>query len=129
MLNVNGVEIDFDLTSPDDLRRYNAAGEKMTEAAEKLPPVAQDLTTAEGFKSYISYIEAQCKLVTDFIDEAFGNGVCNKLLGPKTSLDKLLDVCTAIGGQIENQGKDIGVKIKKYAPNRAARKAKSEHTA
>lgn len=124
MITVNNVAIAFDITSPADLRRYRTAGEKMTEAATQLqtPPLTMD--TNEDFDLYIAYLEQQCKLLTDFIDDVFGEGVCNALLGEKTSLEKLLDIFDAIGTAVEDQGKNVGVKIKKYEPNRAARRMK-----
>lgn len=124
MITVNGTAIDFDITAPEDLRRYRAAGEKMTEAAAALPQAPAGKGAGEDFSAYITFLEGQCKVLTDFIDEAFGEGTCDALLGPKTSLEKLLDVCDAIGAAVEQQGKDVGVKIKKYAPNRTRRTAK-----
>ncbi len=124
MITVNGTSIDFDITAPEDLRRYRAAGEKMTEAAAALPQAPADMSASGDFGAYIAFLEGQCKVLTDFIDEAFGQGTCDALLGPKTSLEKLLDVCDAIGAAVEQQGKEVGVKIKKYAPNRTRRAAK-----
>lgn len=123
-MKVNGKDIDFDLTAPEDLRRYQEAGERMTQAAETLPQPPADVDSPEGFSAYIDYLEQQCRLLTDFIDEAFGPDTCNALLGPKSSLEKLLDACDAIGAAVEQQGQAVGVKIQKYAPNRAMRRAK-----
>ncbi|MEG2924365.1 MAG: DUF6673 family protein [Oscillospiraceae bacterium] len=123
MIKVNGLEIDFDITAPDDVRRYIAAGDKMTDAAATLSDLPCDISTRDGYEKYISFLTVECKLLTDFIDEAFGNGVCNSLLGKKMSLEKLLDICNTIGASVEAQGKAVGVKIQKYTPNRAIRRA------
>lgn len=122
MITVNGTAIDFDITAPEDLRRYRAAGERMTAAAQAAGDPPQDVSSPLGFAAYIDYLDGQCRLLTGFIDEAFGEGTCNALLGPKTSLEKLLDACDAIGAAVEQQGQDVGVKIKKYLPNRATRR-------
>lgn len=124
MLNINGIELDFDITSPEDLRRYRAAGEKMAAAELPDPPHPGEALTDADMEQYIAYLEAQCRLLTDFIDEAFGGDVCNRLLGPKTSLDKLLSLCDALGAAVEEQSKSVGVKIVRYAPNRASRRSK-----
>lgn len=122
MICVQGKELDFDITAPEDLRRYRAAGQKMSEVAATLPAMPQDTATEEGFAAYIAWIEAQCRLLTDFLDQAFGDGTCNALLGTKTSVDKLLTLCDAVGSAVEEQGRQVGVKIQKYTPNRATRR-------
>lgn len=122
MLNINGTEIDFDITAPEDLRRYRAAGERMAAAQLPEPPHPGKELTGEDMGQYITYLEAQCRLLTDFIDEAFGTGMCDRLLGPKTSLEKLLDLCDALGAAVEAQSSAVGVKIARYTPNRATRR-------
>lgn len=94
MLTVLGKEIDFDVTSPADMQRYLDAEAAMQRAAASLPPDPNPaaMATMEGLRAYQDYLAAQCKLLTDFIDTAFGDGTCNALLGPKTSLSTLLDV-------------------------------------
>ena len=62
--------------------------------------------------------------MTDFIDAAFGEGTCNKLLGAKTSLDKLMDTVAALREAVTEQGEQAGKKLEAYAPNRATRRKK-----
>lgn len=121
MITVHGTEIDFDITAPQDLRRYHQAGKKMTQAAATLKKPADE---DSGLEPYIAYMEAQCRLLTDFIDEAMGQGTCDKLLGPKTSLEKLLELSAEIGDAMAQQGKELGDKMQKYTPNRTARRSK-----
>ena len=123
MITVNGKEIDFDLTSPEDLRRYRDAGERMTQAAEALGGPPEDPSSPAGFAAYITYLEQSCRMLTDFVDGVFGDGTCDALLGPKTSMERLLDICDDIGAALEEQGRRVGVKIQKYTPNRATRRA------
>lgn len=123
MLKIHGTEIDFDITSPEDLRRYRAAGERMERAAAGLPAAPAAPLTEASFDEYVAFMEAQCRLVTDFIDDAFGQGVCDRLLGPKTSLEKLLDLCGAIGEAVSRQSSEVGEKLAQYTPNRATGRA------
>lgn len=123
MIHVNGHDIDFDITSPDDLRRYLAACDALDEAGRNAPdaPDANMLGTLDGLRAYEQYITGQCRLLTDFIDAAFGDGTCNALLGKKTSLDTLLDICAALRDAVSAQGAEAGAKISAYKPNRAVR--------
>ena len=125
MMKVKGHAIDFDITSPDDLQRYLAASDAMEKAAATLPPMPSpaEMASPAGIRAYTAYITGQCKLVTDFIDAAFGDGTCNALLGPKTSLDALMDVTDALRDAIAAQGQRAGERITGYMPNRATRRA------
>ena len=121
MLKVKGLELGFDITAPEDLHRYLGAAKAMDGAAAAAPPLprAGVLATRDGLQGYTAYIEGQCRLLTDFVDAAFGAGTCNALLGPKTSLDGLLDVVDALREAVAAQGQQAGERLAAYMPNRA----------
>lgn len=131
MIKVKDHEIDFDITSPADLQRYLAASDAMEKAAATLPPMPspEAMASPAGIRAYTAYITGQCKLLTDFIDAAFGDGTCNALLGPKTSLDTLMDVVDALRDAISVQGQRAGERITGYLPNRATRRAAAKKKA
>lgn len=131
MITVNGHEIDFDVTAPADLQRYLAACETMNRAAAILPamPASEAMASPDGLRAYTAYITGQCKLLTDFIDDAFGDGTCNALLGPKASLETLMDVADALRDAISAQGQSVGKRIAGYMPNRATRRAAAKKKA
>lgn len=131
MITVNGHEIDFDITAPADLQRYLAACETMNRAAAILPamPASEAMASPDGLRAYTAYITGQCKLLTDFIDDAFGDGTCNALLGPKDSLETLMDVADAMRDAISAQGQSVGKRIAGYMPNRATRRAAAKKKA
>ena len=131
MITVNGHEIDFDVTAPADLQRYLAACETMNRAAAILPamPASEAMASPDGLRAYTAYITGQCKLLTDFIDVAFGDGTCNALLGPKASLETLMDVADALRDAISAQGQSVGKRIAGYMPNRATRRAAAKKKA
>lgn len=124
MLTVLGKEIDFDVTSPADMQRYLDAEAAMQKAAAALPPDPDPaaMATREGLQEYQAHLAVQCKLLTDFIDAAFGDGTCNALLGPKTSLSTLLDVMDALRDAISGQGVQYAQRLAAYKPNRATRR-------
>lgn len=131
MITVNGHEIDFDVTAPEDLQRYLAACETMDKAAAILPPMPspEAMASPAGIRAYTAYITGQCKLLTDFIDAAFGDGTCNALLGPKASLDTLMDVADALRDAISAQGQSVGKRIASYMPNRSTRRSAAKKKA
>lgn len=117
-MTVLGKEIDFDVTAPDDLGRYLDAWQAMNEKAKALPPcpAPDQLSTPQGLAAYRDYLTENCRLLTDFIDAAFGEGTCNALLGKKTSLETLLCVTDALRDAVGMQGRDFAAHLAAYAP-------------
>lgn len=125
MIEINNVQLDFDITSPSDVLRYKQAGEHMEAEGEKIaiPNVSPD---DPGFlDSYVDMLNGQLRLFGNFIDEVFGDGIAQQLLGSNPSLNKVTEINDALAGAMEAQGKDFGVKLQKYKPNRATRRAKN----
>jgi hypothetical protein len=50
--------------------------------------------------------------------------VATQLLGDNPSLNRVTEINEAIGAALEAQGKDFGVRLQKYKPNRATRRGK-----
>lgn len=124
MLNVMGVELDFDITAPEDMDRYLRCSEEMSMKAAAAPPMPGPVTGPEQLAAYRDWLSAYCKICTDWIDAVFGEGTANKLLGQKTSLSKILDVCDAIRAATTKQGEAVGLHIRQFAPNRATRRSR-----
>lgn len=124
MLKINDLELDFDITSPTDVLRYKQAGEHMEAAAAELhfPELTSD---DPGFlDNYVNMLNSQLRLFGNFIDEVFGEGVAQKLLGDNPSLNRVTEVNEAISQAMAEQGKSFGVRLQKYKPNRATRREK-----
>jgi len=124
MIEINNVQLDFDITSPTDVLRYKQAGERMeAEGANiALPAVAPD--DPSFLDAYVDMLNAQLRLFGNFIDEVFGDGIAQQLLGSNPSLNKVTEINDALALAMEAQGKDFGVKLQKYKPNRATRRGK-----
>lgn len=124
MIEINNVQLDFDITSPTDVLRYKQAGERMeAEGANiAMPAVAPD--DPSFLDAYVDMLNAQLRLFGNFIDEVFGDGIAQQLLGSNPSLNKVTEINDALALAMEAQGKDFGVKLQKYKPNRATRRGK-----
>lgn len=123
MIKVNNVQLDFDITSPSDVLRYKQAGERMEAegAGIALPTLAPD--DPAFLDAYVEMLNGQLRLFGNFIDEVFGDGVAEQMLGNNPSLNKVAEINDALGAAMEAQGKEFGVKLQKYKPNRATRRA------
>ena len=124
MLKVNDIQLDFDITSPSDVLRYKQAGERMEAEGAKIPMPTMPPDDPGFLDAYVDMLNSQLRLFGNFIDDVFGDGVAEQLLGNNPSLNKVTEINDALGDAMEAQGKDFGVKLQKYKPNRATRRAK-----
>ncbi len=124
MITIKNIQVDFDITSPADVLRYKRAGERMEEegAALKMPTVSPD--DPKFLDAYVDMLNGQLRLFGNFIDEVFGDGTAEQLLGNNPSLNKVTEINDAMAEAMEAQGQEFGVKLQKYKPNRATRRAK-----
>ncbi|MDL2273451.1 hypothetical protein LJC34_02750 [Oscillospiraceae bacterium OttesenSCG-928-G22] len=123
MITVNNIQLDFDITSPTDVLRYKRAGENMETAGAEitLPSISPD--DPAFLDAYVDMLNSELRLFGNFIDEVFGDGTAEQLLGNNSSLNKVTQINDALGEAMEAQGKEFGVKLQKYKPNRATRRA------
>ncbi len=119
MLTVYNTPLDFDITCPEDILRYNKAVAKMSEQKTIADKKEQGKNEADGdIKEYAEYLRQECDVVINFIDDVFGEGTCNKLMGEKSSLSALIDLCDEITVAVKNSTKEAEKKLAKYEPNR-----------
>lgn len=123
MIIVKGIQIDFDMTSPGDVARYKNA-KAMAEAeadAITLQNVSPD--APEFLDAYMEMLNTELLVFGNFIDNAFGDGIATQLLGENPSLTKVFEIDDELGKALEAQGKEFGVKLQRFQPNRATRRA------
>lgn len=123
MIKVNNVQLDFDITSPSDILRYKQAGERMEAEGVNLSLPTLSPDDPLFLDAYVDMLNGQLRLFGNFIDEVFGDGVAGQLLGNNPSLNKVAEINDALGDALEAQGNEFGVKLQKYKPNRATRRA------
>ena len=119
-LNINGVELDFDFTNPEDLTRYQTAMARMHEAGG--PVQDTDPDDPETFEAYVNTLKGMIRQFTAFLDETFGDNTAEKLLGPRPSLEKIMAIQDAIQEGAEAQSRAIEAHFARYTPNRATRR-------
>ncbi len=123
MITVNNIQLDFDITSPSDILRYKQAGESMEAAGAGITMPTLSADDPKFLDAYVEMLNNELRLFGNFIDEVFGDGTAQQLLGSNPSLNKVTEVNDALGDALEAQGQEFGVKLQKYKPNRATRRA------
>lgn len=124
MITINNIQLDFDITSPADLLRYKQAGEHMEAEGANISTPSVPSGDPGFLDAYIAMLNGGLRLFGNFIDEVFGDGIAEQLLGSNPSLNKVTQINDALAGALEAQGKEFGVKVQKYKPNRAARRTR-----
>lgn len=122
MMEVRGVKLDFDISCPEDLQRYLRCSDEMAKQEQAAPPMPPKVATPTEQRAYAAWVTAMCRILTDWIDGVFGDGSSNALLGPKTSLREILALCDELRAASEAQGKEIGLRVRSFAPNRKRRR-------
>ncbi len=116
MLEINGVELEFDILDADIAERYSAAGEELQAKLQELD--LETLSDAEALRQ-------ECYLVFDYFDEIFGEGTAKAIFKERTNLGRCLDAMDQLAECATAQRKVFNEKMGKYKPNRAQRRAKA----
>lgn len=107
---IRNVEIDFDFLDADDLEKFEREAQKL-----------QQIIDREVKKQYtgIEIIKVQCRMIENFFNKVFGDGVADKLFKKKNSLsDHLLLFEEVIKAKQQND-KELENRFKKYQPRKA----------
>lgn len=109
-MNINGVELNFDILDVEDLQRYEQAVENRV----KVQVNEEELDTIEVIKQ-------RCEEINHFFDDIFGEGTAQKLFKGKKNLRICLDALDAFETQLSEQGQAVQQKYQKYQPQRTVR--------
>lgn len=123
MIHIKGIEIDFNITSPSDILRLHEAQEKAAQR-EAQATAPSDTNDPDYLLKYAGWLNELLNTFGNFIDDAFGDGVAEKLLTNNPSLDMLFDVNDELEKALGVHVKTITSRFDKYKPNRATRRAK-----
>lgn len=116
MININGVELEFDAYDADQI-------EKIEEVSKKI----DEIDIPEG-SSWSQIIRLRCEGIFNFFDTVFGEGTAYKVFEGKANLTKcnliLADFLDQAGEQIKKTNEEMDKRFNKFSPNRAQRRAK-----
>ena len=125
MITIKGMNIDFNLTSPSDMRRLYEARERADKRkAEVETKAPTDAAAPDYLTQYVDWLNALLNIYGNFIDDAFGEGMAEKLLTNNPSLDRVLDVNDELEAALGVHVQAITARFGRYKPNRAAMREK-----
>lgn len=115
ILNINGVQLDFNLYDADLVERYENANDKVIEM----------MGNNENFKGLRLHenLRLQCQIIDEFFDSVFGEGTAKALFNGKADLKIHSDAFSLIVDETKKLEENVTAANEKYSPNRAARRA------
>lgn len=113
MIEVNGVQLDFNMMDADFFERYIELASEMDRVMEL------ELTDEEkkNPKNVSALFRKRCKAVKQFLDELFGKGTGERVCGEKDNLEVCLDAYMDIINGVHEIGRKAQERQKKrHAP-------------
>lgn len=123
MIVIQGIEVEFNITSPTDILRLNEAQEKASRREAEIQ-APQDVDSPTYLREYAGWLNSLLNVFGNFIDDAFGEGLAQRLLTNNPSLDMVFDVNDELEKVLGDHSRQITDRFNKYRPNRASRRAK-----
>lgn len=114
-MKIRNIEVEFDFLDADDMEKFENEARKVVEQCE---------SKKKQQMSYSQMIREQCKIINDFFNNVFGDGISQKLFGNKDNLKEHISAFEEIAKEKENQQKSIVSSLERYQPNRETRRNK-----
>ena len=118
-MKIKNIEVDFSFSDADDLERLENSAKKVKEISAEYEK--KELSVSEA-------IREECKIINDFFDEVFGEGISEKLFNGKNDLKEHIDLFKDIidekvrqNNAFQNMYNNIEYNSK-YMPNREQRR-------
>lgn len=108
-MNIRNVEIDFDFLDADDLEKFEYEAKKL-----------QQIIDREAKKQYtgIEIIKVQCRMIENFFNKVFGEGISDKLFQKKNNLNDHLLLFEEVIKAKQNNDRELENRFKKYQPRK-----------
>lgn len=112
-MKLKNIEIEFDFLDADDVEKLENAYQKVVDETEKFKK--QELSMSEE-------IRVECKIIDEFLDNVFGEGIAQKLFNGKMSLKEHTDIFQEILDEKIKYSKDLENVYQRYKPNKEERR-------
>lgn len=82
-MKIRNIEVDFNFLNADDIERFEKEADKIRKECQTIKK--QNL-------SYSQAIREECRIINNFFDNVFGEGVSEKIFGNKDNLEEHIKV-------------------------------------
>lgn len=116
-MKIRDIEVDFDFLDADDVRKFENEAKRVEEECEK-----KDIETL----SYSEAIRRECKIIENFFDNVFGEGISKKIFKGKMNLIEHINTFQDIVNEKVKKQEELRKTLNRYLPNREQRRNKGK---
>jgi hypothetical protein len=112
-MKIRNIEVDFDFLDANDVERFENEAKKLLDRCDE-----------EAQKNYSASesIKVQCKIVEDFFDKVFGEGISERIFKKKNNLKEHLSIYEEVIKERQFENNEMKNKFGRYQPNREQRR-------
>ena len=112
-MKIRDIEVDFDFLDADDVERFEKEAKRLLDRCDE--EAKNNYTSSETIK-------VQCRIVEEFFDNVFGEGISEKIFIKRNNLKEHLEIYEEIIKESQSQNNEMRSKFGKYQPNREQRR-------
>ncbi len=117
-MKIRGVEVDFNFLDADDVERFEKEAEKVQYECKQKEKI--EMSTSQ-------IIREECKIINNFFDNVFGEGVSLEIFKGKSNLEEHIKAFEDIVKEKIEKQKDLQNTFDRYQPNREQRRYNQYH--
>ena len=112
-MKIRNIEVEFDFLDADDVERFEREAKRVLDKCDE--EAKKQYSASESIKS-------QCKIVEEFFNNVFGQGISEKIFVKRNNLKEHLEVYEEIIKESQSRNNEMRNKFVKYQPNREQRR-------
>lgn len=117
-MKIRNIEVDFNFLDADDIERFEKEAEKVRQECQIKNKEEMSLSQV---------IREECRIINNFFDNVFGEGLSEKLFENKNNLEDHIKAFEDIVKQKIEQQKGLESTFERYQPNREQRRYNKYH--
>ena len=106
-MKISNIEIEFDFLDADNVEKFEKESQKVIKKTEKYK---------EKEMTYSEALRMECKIIEDFIDNVFGEGISKQIFNGKMNLKEHIEIFQEIVNEKNKAQDDLQKLYNKYAP-------------
>ena len=110
-MKINGVELNVNFMDAEFVEKIENLSKEVHEQAEKAKSELKNMT-------YSQQIKEECKIIKNFFDNLFGEGISDKIFGDKNDLMLCLSAFQDLMEAKVRQQQEMNSLFAKYSPDR-----------